>query len=199
MRRLSVVRLIRSWYLLYLAQPAADRALYRAIQRQPIRAIVEIGVGLGEAAGRRTERILEIAGWRRDCLPLSYTGIDLFESRPDHSPRLALKEAFGALRATVLRASGAKTRLVPGDPYSALARTANALTNTDLVVISADVDRDSLAQAWRFMPRMIHPRTLILLQESSGATVGKAAWRQLKHEEVLKLAADANRAVRRAA
>jgi hypothetical protein len=141
---------------------------------------------------------LEIAGWRRDCLPLSYTGIDLFESRPDHAPRLALKEAFGALRASVLRASGSKTRLVPGDPYSALARTANALTNTDLVVISAEVDRDCLAQAWRFMPRMIHPQALILLQDT-GATVGKTAWRQLKHEEVLKLAADANRAVRRAA
>ncbi len=193
MRRLSVVRLIRSSYLLYFAQPAADRALYRAIQRQPVRAIVEIGIGLGETDGQRTERILEIAGWRGDCLPLAYTGIDLFESRPAGLPRLALKEAFGALRA-----SGAKTRLVPGEAYSALARTANALAGTDLLVISAEVDRESLASAWRFVPRMIHPRTLILLQDT-GTTVGRSTWRQVKHDEALKLAADANRALRRAA
>src|SRR4029450_10934401 len=145
MRRLSVVRLIRSSYLLYFAQPAADRALWWAIKRRPIRAIVEIGVDLGDAAHQRTERILEVASWRRDCRPLSYTAIDLFESRPQGQPRLSLKATFRGLRAT-----GAKTRLVPGDPYSALARTANALTGTDLVVISAEVDRDSLAHAWRF-------------------------------------------------
>ena len=162
MRRLSVVRLIRSSYLLYFAQPAADRVLYRAVQRQPIRAIVEIGVGLGDAAGRRTERILEIAGWRRDCLPLAYTGIDLFESRPECEPRLALKDAFGGLRAT-----GAKTRLVPGDPYSApsadgqrafkhrpggdLSRGRSRLSGTSVAVRPADdsrPDADPSAGHW---------------------------------------------------
>jgi hypothetical protein len=193
MRRLSVGRLIRSSYLLYFAQPAADRTLWRAIRRQPIRSIVEIGLGLGQAAGYRTERLLEVAGWRRDCLPLSYTGIDLFESRPADQPPLALKTAFGALRAT-----GATTRLVPGDPYPALARTANALAGTDLVLISALAERASLAQAWRFVPRMIHSQTLVFLEESCPAA-GRAAWRRLKHDEVLKLAADANRSIRRAA
>ncbi len=193
MRRLSVVRLIRSFYLRYFSQPAADRSLWRAIHRQPIRSIVEIGLGLGEPGAYRTERILEIAGWRRECLSLAYTGIDLFESRPADQPRLTLKEAIGPLRAT-----GAKTRLVPGDPYAALARTANALTGTDLLVISAQADRDSLAQAWRFVPRMIHAQTLILMQDSGNAG-GQAAWRRVQQEEVLRWAADANRAVRRAA
>jgi hypothetical protein len=136
---------------------------------------------------------LEVAAWRRDCLPLKYTAIDLFESRPAHQPRLTLKQAFHDLRPT-----GANIRLVPGDPYAALVRTANALTGTDLLIIAADQDRDSLAQAWRFVPRMIHPRTLIF-QQAVGSGPGKETWRQLKHDDVLKLAADANRAVRRAA
>lgn len=190
---MSVASLIRSAYLSYFAQPAADRALWRAIRKRPIRAIVEIGIGLGESAGHRTERILEIAAWRRDCLPLAYAGIDPFECRPASQPRLALKEAFGALRAT-----GAQIRLVPGDPLSALVRAANALTGTDLVVIAAEVDRQSLAPAWRYLPRMIHPRTLVLVQEP-GAAGASPTWRQVPNDEVQKLAAEATRAIRRAA
>lgn len=190
---MSIGSLIRSSYLLYFAQPAPDRALYWAVKRKPIRAIVELGIGLGETAHHRTERLLEVAGWRRACLPLAYTGIDLFESRPAHQPRLTLKQAFHDLRAT-----GASTRLVPGDPHSALARTANALTGTDLVIISADLDGESLAQAWRYVPRMIHTQTLIF-QQAAVIGPGKETWRQLKHEDVHKLAAAANRAIRRAA
>ena len=190
---MSIGSLIRSSYLLYFAQPAADRALYWALKSRPIRTIVELGIGLGSASGNRTERLLEVAAWRRDCLPLAYTAIDLFESRPAHQPRLTLKQAFHDLRPT-----GANIRLVPGDPYSALVRTANALTGTDLLIIAADQDRESLAQAWRFVPRMIHPRTLIFQQDAASGP-GKETWRQLKHDDVLKLAADATRAVRRAA
>jgi hypothetical protein len=190
---LSIGSLIRSSYLLYFAQPAADRALYWAVKGKPIRAIVELGIGLGETAHQRTERVLEIAGWRRACLPLAYTGIDLFESRPTHQPRLTLKQAFHDLRAT-----GASTRLVPGDPYTALARTANSLTGTDLLIISADLDAESLSQAWRFVPRMIHPQTLIFQQDARPG-LGKETWRQLKNDDVHQLAAAANRAIRRAA
>jgi hypothetical protein len=193
LRRVSVISLIRSAYLSYFAKPAADRTLWRAIQRRPIRAIVEIGIGLGDVSGFRTERLLEVAGWRRDCLPLAYTGIDLFESRPAGQSRLTLKDAFGTLRAT-----GAKTRLVPGDPASALARTANALTGTDLLLIAAVVDRQSLLQAWRFVPRMMHPATLVLVQEIA-ASGEPAAWRTISHDEAHRLAAEATRALRRAA
>jgi Fructose-1,6-bisphosphatase/sedoheptulose 1,7-bisphosphatase and related proteins len=193
MRRLSVVRLIRSSYLFYFAQPAADRALYWAIKRKPIRTIVELGIGMGQAANYRTERLLEVASWRRDCLPLAYTAIDLFESRPADQPRITLKAAFHDLRAT-----GVKARLVPGDPYAALVRTANSLTGTDLLIVPAEVDQDSLAQAWRFVPRMIHAQTLVF-QQDAASELGKASWRQLSYDEVLRLAEVAQRAIRRAA
>ncbi|MCI0358955.1 MAG: hypothetical protein L0211_10790 [Planctomycetaceae bacterium] len=190
---MSVGSLIRSSYLLYFAQPAADRTLYWAVRRKPIRTIVELGIGLGEAAHYRTERLLEVAAWRRECLPLVYTAIDLFESRPASQPRLTLKRAFRELRAT-----GAMARLIPGDPYSALLRMANALTGTDLLIVSAAIDQDSLAQAWRLVPRMIHPKTLVF-QEDADAASGQASWRQLNCDEIHQLAAAANRAIRRAA
>ena len=109
----NVGSLLRSSYLLYFSQPATDRVLLKAVKGRPVRSIVELGIG---PAGR-TERILEVAAWRAECLPLRYTAVDLFESRPVGQPKLSLKQAFGDLRK-----SGAKVQLVPGDPLSALLR-----------------------------------------------------------------------------
>jgi predicted O-methyltransferase YrrM len=189
MRRLSVGTLIRSAYLLHFSQPASDRPLLRAISRRPIRRIVEIGVGLGG----RTERLLEIAGWRRECRPLVYTGIDLFESRRTSEPRLPLKRAFRELRG-----AGAITRLIPGDPLTALYRAANALVGTDLLLISADQDPDALAEAWRFVPRMLHPQSLVFVQQAN-SDPARQSWRQVEHGELRQLAAQAGRAMRIAA
>jgi hypothetical protein len=186
---LSVGSLVRSAYLSYLSQPAADRPLWKAIKSRPIRSIVELGVSLGG----RTERVLEVAAWRRDCLPLAYCGIDLFDARPGDQPRLPLKQAFHDLRAT-----GATIRLVPGEPAAALSRTANALTGTDLLLIAAGQSAESLAEAWRFVPRMIHAKTLIFVQGADAGT-GREIWQQLTTPEVEKLAVQAGRGRRRAA
>jgi hypothetical protein len=181
--------LIRSSYLLYFSQPLADRTVYRAVKSRPVRSIVEIGIGL---AGR-TQRLLEIAGWRADCLPLRYTGIDLFEARPAGSPGSSLKQAHGQLRLT-----GVWAQLVPGDPYSALARVANSLIGTDLLLIAADQDRDSLERAWCWMPRMLRPESLILMEEP-GTKAGETCWRPLALAEIEQRAAALGRSHRRAA
>lgn len=186
---MSVGSLVRSAYLSYFSQPAADRPLWKAIKGRPIRSIVELGVGLGG----RTERVLEVAAWRRDCLPLSYCGIDLFDARPSDQPPLTLKQAFHGLRAT-----GATIRLVPGEPAAALSRTANALTGTDLLLIAVRPSAESLGEAWWFVPRMIHPQTLVFLQDVSHGA-GREAWKQLSPQEVENLAARAGRGRRRAA
>jgi hypothetical protein len=186
---LSVGSLVRSAYLLYFSQPAADRPLWKAIKSRPIRSIVELGVGLGG----RTQRLLEVASWRRDCLPLAYCGIDLFDARPNDQPQLTLKRAFHELRAT-----GATIRLVPGDPAAALSRTANALTGTDLLLIAAGPSVERLGEAWRFVPRMIHPQSLIFVQDA-GAGVTRETWKLISPQEVEKLAAQAGRGRRRAA
>jgi hypothetical protein len=186
---LSVGSLLRSSYLLYFSQPAGNRLLFKAMKSRPIRSIVEIGVGLGG----RTERLLEVAAWQADCVPLAYTGIDLFDSRPAGQPPLKLKQTFRDLRAT-----GATIRLSPGGPAEALHRSANALTGTDLLLIAADHDAASLAEAWRYVPRMIHPQSLVFVQDASPGA-GKETWRQLLPGEVERLAAEAWKASRRAA
>lgn len=190
---MSVGSLLRSSYLLYFSQPAADRAVYKAVSARKVRAIVEIGIELGSGGGGRTDRLLEVAGWRADCLPLRYTGIDLFEARPQNRRGPSLKEAFARLRRP-----NVKAQLVPGDPYTALLRVANSLAGTDLLLISADQDADSLARAWSWLPRMLTPQSLIFQQEP-GPKAGQTCWRPLQLADIQQRASVASRSLRRAA
>jgi hypothetical protein len=183
--------LLRNSYLLYFSQPAADRALYKARAGRPVRSIVELGISLGE----RTPRLLEVASWRSDCLPLRYTGIDLFEGRAaglPRLPRLTLKQAHGALRLPNVR-----VQLVPGDPHAALARVANSLAGTDLLIVDARQDRESLERAWNWVPRMVTPQTLVFVEQPSGKA--GSDWRCVPVAEVQQLALQAGKLLRRAA
>jgi hypothetical protein len=186
---LSVGNLLRSSYLLYFSQPAADRHLFKAMKGKPIRSIVELGIDLPG----RTERLLEVAAWRADCLPLRYTGIDPFDSRPASQPKLSLKQAFAQLRP-----SGAKVQLVPGEPFAALSRVANSLSATDLLLISLVYDKESLSPAWKYVPRMLGPHSLVYVQEP-GSAAGKETWRPLQSVEITSLAAQATQSLRRSA
>jgi len=161
--------------LTMLSRPAKNRVIYRAMIRQRPASIVEIGMG----DGQRALRMIELA---RDLHPSSrvrYAGIDAFEARPN--PTLRLKQAHQRFAAT-----GARVLLAPGDPHAALARIANSLANTDLVVVSADVDAAALEQAWFFVPRMLNARSLVLIEETQGARSG---FRELGRDELHKLAA----------
>jgi hypothetical protein len=186
---LSVGSLIRSAYLLYFSQPAGDRVLFKAMKKRPIRSIVELGI----SSTGRTKRLLEVAAWNCGTEPLRYAGIDLFEARPAGKPGPSLKAAFADLRLPDV-----KVQLVPGEPHLALRRVANSLTGTDLLLIAADQDAASLAQAWTWMPRMLTPESLIF-REEAGTQAGTTIWRPLTLEDVQKLAAETGRALRRAA
>lgn len=152
---MSAASLPYYWYLAYVSGPAADRPIYREIACGQIRSIVELGVG--DAV--RTQRMLEVALRHHPASELRYAGIDLFEAR-ESGPKLKLKEVHKLLSEQKIT-----TRLVPGDPLNALLRVANALPGTDLVVIGADQSRESLAEAWRFLPRMLHAKSLVYLEE----------------------------------
>jgi hypothetical protein len=186
---LSVGSLLRSSYLLYFSQPATDRPLLQAIHRQPIRSIVELGLDING----RTQRLLEVVGWHNANQPLRYTAIDQFEARPKIQPALSLKQAFAALRGTHLR-----LQLVPGDPATALARVANLLARTDLLIISSCLDQESLARAWAWIPRMLTDSSLIFIEQPHPKT-NLTQWRRLKLAEVERLAAVASQVRRRAA
>jgi hypothetical protein len=152
---MSQLGTLKYTYLAYLSQPATDRVLYRSIDKRPIRSLLEIGIG----SGVRAERLLAVALRHVSDAELRYTGIDLFEDRPAGAERIGLKQAYQQLRQQQV-----KVQLVPGDPFTALARISNYISGIDLVVVAGDQDPESMARAWLFLPRMIHAETLIFSQ-----------------------------------
>ena len=148
---------LRVLYLTHLSKPASDRALYRAIRGRAIARILHVGIGLGE----RALRMIEMARLHVPDEGIEYTGVDRFEDRDESDgPGLSLKAAHRMLKQT-----GARIHLLPGDPFAAVARAANSLARTDLVVISSRGKADWLERAWFYFPRMLHDRSLVYLEE----------------------------------
>ena len=132
-----------------LSGSKADRSLCRNVSRhRPVR-IVEFGVG----DLSRAMKVISLA--QRTAKEVAYCGIDLFDAR-EEEPGLKLKDAHHQLALT-----GAKVRLVPGELPMAVARTANVLTETDLLIVDAQHDDDALSAISGFLPRMVHPRTFV--------------------------------------
>jgi hypothetical protein len=150
---MSVYSRLKYLHLAYFSKPSGQRCLHRAIRRNTVRRIVEIGVGDLRRALRMIDLAARCGGEVRE---IKYTGIDLFEARGDDRSPLMLKHAHKMLIAT-----GAKIKLVPGNPFDGLSRTANTLMGTDLLLISADVDAAALEQAWFYVPRLLHERSVV--------------------------------------
>jgi hypothetical protein len=155
---MSQIGVVRYSYLAYLSQPASDRPIYKLLRQHPVRNIVELGVG----DGVRTQRIIEMALASQPDAEIRYAGIDLFEARPADQPGLTLKAAHKMLRQLPI-----KSQLIPGDPFTALARAANGLPNTDLLVIAADQDLQQMARAWVLVPRMLHDDSLVVFERTT--------------------------------
>jgi hypothetical protein len=181
---------LRSLYLSHLSKPASDRPIYRLVNRRRIRRIVELGVGLGG----RAVRMIEAAAFHGPIGDVRYTGIDLFEDRTgSEGPGMPLKTAHRLLKAT-----GARIQLVPGDPFTALSRVANGLGGTELVIISAGYDPESLARAWFYLPRMLREGSQVLVEQAQGPE-GRLAVRAVREERIAELAATSSDRFRRAA
>lgn len=160
------------------AQHAEDRICYQTIQKHKFTSILEIGL----EDGVRSERMIQVALRAAGIRPVHYIGIDLFEANttPDIEP-LSLKEAH-----TQLGSLGARVKLVPGDAFSALARTANQLKEIDLVVIGYDQDPEMIERSWIYMPRFLKEDSIILLQ---GDEAEDFQFRAISYETVKELAA----------
>ncbi len=154
---MSAGRLIKYLHLAYFAKPAADRAVFRNIRK--IRAGHLVGIGLGD--GELARKMILLAGQDTTRPKVRFTGIDLFEMRPDSGACMTLKQAH-----RMLHSLDARVQLVPGDPFTALARTANSLLDTDLVVIRATQLGDALDRAWFYLPRMLHDGSLVLIERA---------------------------------
>lgn len=176
---------LRSARLVYVVSPAGERDIYREIRRRQARKIVEVGVG----DGQRARRIIEAA--TRGAGSAYYAGIDLFELRLP-ADGLTLKQAHA-----LLKVRGARVRLIPGDPFTALARTANEIGACDLIVIAGDQPDESLERSWFYIPRLLHAGTVVFIERPRTAErAGEFAL--ISHEEIRQRAAQCT-ARRRAA
>ncbi len=163
----------------YFAQLPEDRICYRLIQKHKIASILEIG--MEDAV--RSERMLQVAIRGAGPRVVNFVGIDLFEAHPeaDENP-LTLKAAH-----TQLSALGARVKLVPGDAFSALSRTANSLKDIELVVIGWDNSPDVVAKCWNLMPRFLTDQAIVLCQ---GDESQNYQFSVLNVEQVKELAAE---------
>lgn len=184
---MSAVDFLKYVYWSRFAKPVADREIYRWVKAQSPRQIVEVGVG----AAVRTQRMLQLLLQRVPAAEVRFVGVDLFEARPATTPGLPLKQVH-----TLLKPLGVKVQLIPGDPYAALSRAANSLGKTELLIISADQDADSLARAWTYIPRMLLPTSRVLLETAAGGTT---SFVPLTLSDVEQRASQQARAARRAA
>jgi hypothetical protein len=143
-------------HLAYFSKPVAERTVYRTVRN--IRAGNIVGIGIG--SGHLARKMIQLASDFTPRPQVRFTGIDLFEMRTDTTGTLSLKQAhrfFAPLKARI--------QLVPGDPYSALARIANSVPDVDLVVIRSDQDPESLERAWFYLPRMLHANSVVLVEQ----------------------------------
>ncbi len=179
---------MRLLYLCHFSHPGSERPLYRAIRRTGPRRIVEIGLG----DCRRAIRLIRAARLVHPAEPICYTGIDLFEAGSDPSLHtVSLRQAYQLLRAT-----GAAVRLVPGPCGAALARVANTLLGTDLLIIAHRADEPALRSAWFYVPRMLHERSQVLVYQRQGDRIQFA---RLSSEEISRLASAGSRPLQSAA
>jgi hypothetical protein len=122
----------------------------------PARRILEIGIG---SAGR-TSRLVKLARQFTSGDSVRYAAIDLFEGRGKGMPAgMSLKDTH-----KLLAPHSVKVQLIPGEPAQALARAANSLAETDLVLISALGEETSLGPGWFYVPRMLHPGSQVFLE-----------------------------------
>ena len=140
-------------YLSRFSQPEGDRLLFRLIRECRPRRLAEIGI----PSLTRSRRAIEVAQRFAAGDRVEYTGLDRFDARLDGQPRLSLKRTHRELKGT-----GAKVRLVPGDPPLAVTATANQMLGLDLLVFSANIDLEAFGKAWFYVPRMLQPSTLVL-------------------------------------
>ena len=149
---MAAASLFQYWNWAFISGPKEDRALLRTIKRNRCVKIVELGM----ADTLRADRLIRVAQRYSPDLDVHYTACDLFDARSPSEEPIKLIDAHRDLRN-----SGAKINLLPGSAEQVLPRTANALTGTDLLIVSAD-HLEGMSRGWYYVPRMLSEKAAIL-------------------------------------
>jgi len=181
---LSALGAFQTLYYSYLAKPRSDRLLYQAICRNRVRNILELGVGRGS----RAVRLVRMAQRYHAAAEVRYVGLDPFEARTvNDGPGTTLKLAYRMLRAT-----GARVQLLPGEPLATLGRAANNIGGIDLAIFSSRLDPRLLTETWFYVPRMLNPQSEVFVE--SDLPGNRRTIRRVEPDELAALATPRRRA-----
>ena len=179
---MSMMQRLKSLYWIYFSKPRSARVLYRTARNLHATRIVEFGI----ADPARSLQLIQMAVGA--CPPeqqVCYTALDLFDARSQERSTLTIKQAhryFGH--------SGAKVQLVPGPLTEGLARTANTLLGTDLVIFAEDAAPAGDPRLWFYLPRLLHARSCVLQTHRVGEAA-ECAFAEITHAEVEQRASTA--------
>jgi hypothetical protein len=151
---LKVFDKLRLFYICHLSKPANNRPVYQIVRRLQALKIVELGI----ADCHDAVRMILVARLASPGRQVEYIGFDPFEGRNAASV-MTLKAAYQLLRAT-----GARVRLMPGNPAETLPQAANSLGKIDLLILPRELATEANSRFWYFVPRMLHERTVVFLR-----------------------------------
>ena len=149
----------KRFYWRYLSKPAGERALFLHVLENPVSSILELGLGDGE----RFARVIPLCSKPEGVSQIRYAAVDPFESAPAGTPHLPLKTAHRKLAEL-----GVKANLIPGDTIAAIARVANMVLPSDLVIVDGRWSSDDeISQAiHQWLPRLCHNQSTIFARNS---------------------------------
>ena len=127
----ATMKIFQSFYLTHFSKPVSHRAIYRHIQSEHPRKVLEIGIQRAERTLNIIQMLLKYCGEKSDA---HYCCIDPFEART------AIDGAGLSLRKThrLINKFGIQTRLIPLPPANAVKQLHlnRQIEKVDLVVIA---------------------------------------------------------------
>ena len=125
------MKFFQSFYLTHFSKPASNRAIYRYIQSEHPRKILEIGIQRAERTLNMIQMLLKYCGEKSDA---HYCCIDPFEARTTtDGPGLSLRKTH-----RLVNKFGIQTRLIPLPPANAIRQLHlnRQIEKVDLAVIA---------------------------------------------------------------
>lgn len=158
----------KRFYWRYLSKPASERSLFLHVLETPVSSILELGLGNGD----RFTRVIPLCTKPQGVNQIRYAGVDQFESAPAGAPHLPLKTAHRKLAEL-----GVKANLIPGDTLAGIARVANIVLPSDLVIVDGRWNSgDDISQAiHQWLPRLCHDQSTIFARNSDSEAFVKQA------------------------